>query len=491
MCNLKFSMTPIFSKLFTIILLLYPILNLYSIINNSFDLGIISIAAFSLAYIIKLLAIDKVNFRDLYKILINSKFNRCYLMIFIYSSIITLIYAYDFHYLPAISRLIKEAIFVFIILFLGNQLFDIKFSVKCLKIITIIIFSLILFQLILYHLYGEVWFPWLSIFKLHYGNFTYDSLVNTRIGLIRHEGFRPTSVFFEPAQCAQYLSIIICVFLIDYYYNKNKNTIIFALISTLAAMSTLSLIAFATTNLIWLLFFVVNFREHKMLTTILLCVVISFNFACSNLRGMAPIFVQKQAVVLNKDIKKSALKNKQDNNLKKPNILMKTEKEITHSNINVKKENNQIVINHYVKKNIFYRVNEFINNKKPTSGNLRLKRGYYIYYNYDVLRKAFGVGFENIVPYLETNKLVTPYDVKTPNFYKAYMNYISYILCTGGLVLLFMYFNLFRILWNRNILQNLLLVTFLIIASVSAIQHQAIICLFFCIYESYKILKFD
>ena len=91
-------------------------------------------------------------------------------------------------------------------------------------------------------------------------------------------------------------------------------------------MSTLSLIAFATTNLIWLLFFVVNFREHKMLTTILLCVVISFNFACNNLRGMAPIFVQKQAVVLNK-------------------------------------ENNQIVINHYVKKNIFYRVNEFINNK--------------------------------------------------------------------------------------------------------------------------------
>lgn len=452
MCNLKFSMTPIFSKLFTIILLLYPILNLYSIINNSFDLGIISIAAFSLAYIIKLLAIDKVNFRDLYKILINSKFNRCYLMIFIYSSIITLIYAYDFHYLPAISRLIKEAIFVFIILFLGNQLFDIKFSVKCLKIITIIIFSLILFQLILYHLYGEAWFPWLSIFKLHYGNFTYDSLVNTRIGLIRHEGFRPTSVFFEPAQCAQYLSIIICVFLIDYYYNKNKNTIIFALISTLAAMSTLSLIAFATTNLIWLLFFVVNFREHKMLTTILLCVVISFNFACSNLRGMAPIFVQKQAVVLNK-------------------------------------ENNQIVINHYVKKNIFYRVNEFINNKKPTSGNLRLKRGYYIYYNYDVLRKAFGVGFENIVPYLETNKLVTPYDVKTPNFYKAYMNYISYILCTGGLVLLFMYFNLFRILWNRNILQNLLLVTFLIIASVSAIQHQAIICLFFVFMNHIKYLN--
>lgn len=46
MCNLKFSMTPIFSKLFTIILLLYPILNLYSIINNSFDLGIISIAVF-------------------------------------------------------------------------------------------------------------------------------------------------------------------------------------------------------------------------------------------------------------------------------------------------------------------------------------------------------------------------------------------------------------------------------------------------------------
>ena len=393
-----------------------------------------------------------MNFRDLYKILINSKFNRCYLMIFIYSSIITLIYAYDFHYLPAISRLIKEAIFVFIILFLGNQLFDLTFSVKCLKIITIIIFSLILFQLILYHLYGEAWFPWLSIFKLHYGNFTYDSLVNTRIGLIRHEGFRPTSVFFEPAQCAQYLSIIICVFLIDYYYNKNKNTIIFALISTLAAMSTLSLIAFATTNLIWLLFFVVNFREHKMLTTILLCVVISFNFACNNLRGMAPIFVQKQAVVLNK-------------------------------------ENNQIVINHYVKKNIFYRVNEFINNKKPTSGNLRLKRGYYIYYNYDVLRKAFGVGFENIVPYLETNKLVTPYDVKTPNFYKAYMNYISYILCTGGLVLLFMYFNLFRILWNRNILQNLLLVTFLIIASVSAIQHQAIICLFFVFMNHIKYLN--
>lgn len=96
----------------------------------------------------------------------------------------------------------------------------------------------------------------------------------------------------------------------------------------------------------------------------------------------------------------------------------------------------------------FYRVSTISSTIEATTGNLRLLRGYVIYNELPLFYKIFGMGFGNYENFIEYYNIQTMYDSFLPRS-NEFMNGISVILTSGGLIGLSVCFAFFMKLYFR------------------------------------------
>lgn len=206
------------NKMYTILIVLFPILSVYQTIFNKIsfaDIIMIILFPIFLFFIIKK---NKITIR---------KENRKIIAFAIYLILTMLIQCI----LNTGVNVISTIRFVMYMLFLviGNEYFDLKFGIKLIKITTLLISIYVILQYIVFVLFSRT-LPWyIKLFNVMDENFVLKS--NSEHYM---EFYRPTGVFMEPTHYAQY-ALIYFIYLL-FSEEKVKHRVIQILIITIGIL---------------------------------------------------------------------------------------------------------------------------------------------------------------------------------------------------------------------------------------------------------------
>ena len=231
------------NKLYTILIIMLPILGVYKSPVYFFDLGTFLVLA-SFPFI-------------LYKskgTILNNK-TLIILLAYIFTASIY-IFAHEFMLLLPILRTVKFLIMIFAVLLLGyHKLFDAEYAIKILKVITNVAVMYLIVQIVLYRGFGILLpngFPMLA------DNSGY--LSNIYISAIR-----PSSFFLEPAHFAQYSIVYLtyCIFGIESHQKlfKNWKNALFITVGIILSTSGQGILMVVILMSIWLL---LNIAKKKI-----------------------------------------------------------------------------------------------------------------------------------------------------------------------------------------------------------------------------------
>jgi len=231
------------SKIFTLIIVLLPALNVYATPFSSVSLGE--------ALLVPLIILCALN-REIFKIQLNifNSYLLYSLIISIFSSTILCFSSSTYMFSDAIHRLIRDIYYFIIIVFCGRQYFDFEYGKKILLKVISILSAFIIIQFVaylLFHIFIPGIIPQLktSISGGLYGR----ELLGNFLKTARVDGYlHPNGFLAEPAACAHYISVGI---LLELFPTDGNPRLKQALFYSLAMLLTLSINAYVAVGVCW------------------------------------------------------------------------------------------------------------------------------------------------------------------------------------------------------------------------------------------------
>lgn len=364
-------------KVFTLIIILFPIINIYqSGINVDIGIGDAMLLMFLVIYAPGVLK---------RKLVISD-----YLLFTIYIisvSFIDIVLIND-GVIPAFNliRIFRHAFFGVIVSVYMPYYFNLQYGTVLMKTWSCVVSVGIVLQSLIYYIFHKLQFFWLPVEAFSGGEIRVERL--SHMELLASEGqFRPSFVFVEPAHFSQYVVVGVLLFL---FCEKRKSR------------------AFAGA---------------------FLC---SLGILLSTSAGGIFVMVLGWAVWLLKILKSAIMKRRIGKYIFWFLLFLLTTVM-------------GVLLFTGLGKMMIRRINEIGFNKQTTSGNLRVLRGFLVFFELDTCHQIFGVGLGNIDEYFTKMHMAMPFGSGD------YMNSFTYLMnSTGVFGILLLFFVLVRRMFRRN-----------------------------------------
>ena len=230
----------IFYKIFTLLIIFYPVLETYGSPIKSMGLGMFVFIPF-IPYV----------FLDLY----NKKIKiHTYLFFYLYSIIITLIIFILLGKQAISYRLFFHTLGLIIAIICACEYFDVTLGLKIYKILVLVASIFLIVQYISFVYFGHV-IPWvLKFFPLQYGISNANEYLNLLITQYYQGGFRPTSFFLEPAYFAEFVLPLFTIILFNIQNKRDIFLLFYIFISIIISGSAGGFAYLFIMLLIWTLY---------------------------------------------------------------------------------------------------------------------------------------------------------------------------------------------------------------------------------------------
>ncbi|MDO5291420.1 MAG: hypothetical protein Q4F05_01595 [bacterium] len=303
--------------------------------------------------------------------------NRAYGFFSIYILMFSLIFSLryvDLGFSSALMRFIKFTIVTVFILSISTQiLFDIELIRKIYKYVLYIVSLILVIQLILYYFMGKPLYAIIPNLTLNYNDGMNSSVLirNNLHAITAGYYFRPSSVFLEPAH---YAIFSIPGIVITLFTEKiSRKDIVLSIFFTICSILTTSSLALVGCAICWITFLLFRKDLWKKSWNKMILLV-------SAIIPLTGYFLIQQGGVL--------------------------------TSINIK-------------------LASLANMSTASSTSMRLTRGISYYKQMDFISQIFGTGYGNLTSYYYKNGI---YIIGDTGFQVSYMNGISTILCSFGII---------------------------------------------------------
>ena len=231
------NMNRTIKRLFTITIILFPILNQYaSFLHPSIGCGDILLLLF-VVMLFPIVSTKKILFTD-------------YLFFVVYTLLITFvdtIFLKGFIMGDMIFRILRDALYGVILCFYVPHFFDILFGCKGIKVFSVICVISLVIQVIWYYIFQDILFLYLPLDFM--GGINKTTLMTHAISFSKTFYYRPYSFFLEPAQVGQYL--IVGLLLYIFAENNKVKRIFGSIICSIGFVLTTSASAMALLVIAW------------------------------------------------------------------------------------------------------------------------------------------------------------------------------------------------------------------------------------------------
>lgn len=375
------------------------------IVNNyASPLHSIGISEFALLIFVPIILLEMLRLKSVIKI-------HGYMGFFIYGvviSLLMLLFHPDFSAYDVGIRLLRDSFYVCIIFVFAQKYFNVEYAIKLYKSLAIITSTYLILQYMSYYIFNYK-LPWvLQGVDLNYAVTDITEYLQN-YARINSYYFRPTSIFLEPAQFAQFIAPFLALTLFP-CTRRQRIDYKLAMFLTASMILSTSANAYALVLVIWTLWYVYNSLITKRYEYIIVYSIII-------LLAIVAIF-----------------------------YLYKSNGEF-----------NQVVSRFFT-----------IGNGTTSSANVRLLGGIYFYTALDPIFKFFGIGFGNYNGFTRTYSVLSLYGIQ-----KEYMNSLSYILVSSGITgLLIFLFILHRVYIKSSLSSRILLILLIILCLSSSIYSS-------------------
>ncbi|GEM_PF-5845993 len=378
----------------SLFLLLMPILNQYDIgpLEPLAVFCVVSVAVYTVAYGVK-------------------KLDPLLIAFVLY----TVIESVTVSYLSAIPisarflfRFVYLAVRLYFLFVVCPDLLDLKWLYKAYKICVLAFSAILIFQYILYAATGKLASCLIPDVLLNYGygnSREYIEYLNARLA---EGGFRPSSLFLEPAHFSKYVIPCLGLALGELDYRFNRKDLAFSVFATVGIVLSSSTLGMAVAGVMWFIWLVKTFfRADKRHKTILLTVV-----------ALAAVLLLLTLLFV-------------------PNLY----RELSH------------------------KINFLLHPDTVSSFSIRLFRGPAVIRQFDAVHLVFGCGWGNLTQYVTENNITTVYDSDTG--LGAVAGYFLIIGYTGLVGFVLYYFYFIKKIWDRQLKSVILIIPWLLILAVA------------------------
>lgn len=405
-------------KIFTVLLCLWPILNIYSYQKGGVlgfgDMCILAymVLAFPFCKMARMSRDVKYYFLFAMALLLLSLLDTCVL-------------GDKGDGLGAISSIARVAFFSVAVIVYIPKCMDVDYGIRIIKWFTVVNSSIVYLQILLYMFLGKITFLVLPMLPLANGQ-TYSEMYNY---LVLHSGryyFRASGFFMEPSHFAQYAIVGILLFLYTRDGRRNVNDrksfwiAAFCSGAVILSTSSIGIIFVIAIWLYWCLallirrYYPVN-SLRNLLILMPVCLVV-----CAYMIGKLNVF----AILLQK-LSYTTITNSQ------------------------------------------------------SSFAYRVSRGFEIFANFPIREKLFGVGYGNILTYMESTDNMMEYAVSD------YMNSMAYILCSAGVVGIILFIMIFYKVFSKNSFMRIFSMYLLLLTCCSSVVNSGSWMVFMGIYMTF------
>ncbi len=346
------------------------------------------------------------------KITLNRRFSLIYLFLG-YSLFITLamVVFLNGNVSNVFSRMVRDLFYYFIVFFLGYHLFDLRTFKKAVVLFCVVLSAFIILQVIVYMVWGYLIPGFVLNMKLNDGDFTGYQLYSHYLEYARIAGYlKPNGFLCEPAHCAQCFFVSILILLFGPVKEKNDLKLaLFISVGMILTMSTSAMLYLAFAWGVW------SFKESKrnFLKIITIVIIVSI-------------------------LGYLGLKNGKLDNL--VSVINRFTQTLEGAHI-------------------------------TNSSQLRMLRGFQIFFALPLICQFFGIGFGN---YSAAMSLISS-NVNISMLNNEYMNTVSYILVSSGfvgfLILSLFFINLYK---NGSSFKRIMVLALLLISLGSSIYSSPI-----------------
>jgi hypothetical protein len=261
-----------FSKIYTICILLLPVLNEYKL--GAIDAAFLGEAIY-ICFIVFSFFCKPLN----KKFTFDNSFIWIFLLYTAVFSPITLFFQGSCDTASIIGKFGRLIIYFGGFLLWGQYYFDIPFAIRAYKLLAVVFSFFLIFQSLVYTITGQLIVG--ILFKNMTINMGESYTYAQYIAYLKHVGFRPTSFFTEPSHFCQYsmIPLILSLFPFNNTDSKDKTDYFTAIIISAAGLfsySTSALIFIALIWLLWLFFYIPKKSFAKMIIGLIALVITVF-----------------------------------------------------------------------------------------------------------------------------------------------------------------------------------------------------------------------
>lgn len=383
----KFDVKKIICFFTIFAFLLFPILDEYKGIGDALSFGEVFLIFCSLIFII---------FKQ--RITINFLNKSIILLILLFSLLTCLDFVINENLIlnDSIFLLIRMFMYMIFIIIMSKSI-DIDKTIRIYEFICLFLCIFLFFQYVTYYLFDNITSSYLPFFEIKSSLINY---ANRDMSYVYSIGFRPSSLFSEPAKLVQFLTPYLILLLFN--GKRFKNYFIKILFVTLSFVLSTSFMGFLILVSVYFLYFFNAIKngisKKKFVVLIGLITLICLLFFCSEI----------------------------------------------------------------IEENVARMINGITKSASISSAGLRLLRGWEIYYKLPFLNKIIGVGFGQVANFLLGNNISIYFGGGYS--YGEYMNTISYVLNCSGIVGAIGYLTYLRILYSNSCLwvRQLIIIIFII-----------------------------
>ncbi|MBZ4647481.1 MAG: hypothetical protein JG777_2970 [Clostridia bacterium] len=270
----QLKLKELLSRYFSIVVVLFPIINTYKSPLPGFDLGtFLLLVGLPMMVMLK----QKYSINRLSKPII------LYILYILFSYPLAFFSHKQFAHISSFYRLMKFVVIgITVFIVYGEEFFNIILAKKLLKFISILATLLIIAQFIIFYYSGKL------LILTPYNIIRIEEYVNQDRSSMAMNFYRPTSFFLEPSHFAQYVILALYFYLFEDLHKKMN--IMYAIIITFGLIISTSGIGLLVATVYWLLWLVLEGSSKvsgkKILQTIVLIVITSFMLILSNDLGV-------------------------------------------------------------------------------------------------------------------------------------------------------------------------------------------------------------
>lgn len=386
---MRISLKNIWSEIYMLLLVLFPILNNYSIFIPVGDiLAIILLPILCMKR--KKLSVTRIE---------NTKNYLVFLIFSFFSLLVNMVYSPSLNYSEIFTKNFHIVLYAIYALYLSKYFFNLdSFTSKLKNVLDFVVIVEIIEQII-YTISGKQLYLLLPFLRLNYTDTLYSDYVRNMTFASISQGYRPSSLFAEPAHFAS----VVIIGLVFRITEKNKSykdyiLLLMYVVSILISRSSGGIVSLGICCMFYLFFCKVESRKERKFKCLLGAVVL-----CTSLY----LLIGNSSIM---------------------NIILS-------------------------------RIREIGSTVYDTSGNRRVLRGYLVFGELSSLHHIIGTGFGNLLNTITLNGI----RVLTDTSYTEEMAQIPYMLCSTGLTgTLLYYFTFLKKFSKRKNINKLLTVIFVL-----------------------------